>query len=526
MRLARILWHIPERLVHSFVSIAGAFIEKVPSYKAKRIGYFLLYPPYIANHIMTIFWLRRTNASAYRKKAAPQAVHVSGPFFSRKKDDIFLGDLMNGVERKFHFSVTGKIPAVSFHDTPAVRLKVGKVSKVNGNISSFTVGMLPAEGSGRTAARVSIKSGKGAQRDIVFRIRSVRNPERIRKASIRRLKNGARFAFSWRLDWDHATSPEMLRRFFFLAEKWGIPPTIYVSGAVLDEKLYGEFIGKSFGKYVINDARKDMFGYESIPSAGEMLESKKLLGRYAFSPEIEFPIPKFTAEIGNHMFHHFGGPECSVAFKPHDVKMLEDDLKRNHELIGRALRTAPRTWSRPTSGEYPAGFLSALERLGYDSVCNYRYRMGMSNSPCLGIRRFGGLAEISSNYPRDPYFASDVTVLRSALECCNHSSGTGLHMTVSSHLGPPFVLKTTEMLESIFAKALESSSWICTVSSFVTYANNAGKIIVQSGERRITLKNPTAVTLKSVPVEIAYGDGSVDMVTADCPAGRSTVLKF
>jgi hypothetical protein len=363
------------------------------------------------------------------------------------------------------------------------------------------------------------------ERHIIFRIKSVRVAKRIRKMSIRRLKNGARFAFSWRLDWDHATSPAQLRRFFSFSEKWGIPPTIYVSGAVLDEKLYGDFIKRSKGKYVIGDTRKELFGYSSIPSAAEMRQSKKLLGKYAFSDEIEFPIAGFSAEIGNHMFHHFGGPECGIVFNPKDGKLLESDLQRNHELIRKALGTEPRTWSRPAGGQYPMTFIETLRKHGYDSMCNFRYRMSPFNSPRLSLRQFDGVTELSSNYPRDPYFRSDVVALEGALSCCNHSSGTGSHMVLSSHLGPPFVINTIEMLERLFAKALESSSWPCTVSSFVTYATNVGKISVQAGEGRIMIKNPTGARLESVPVEIAYGDGSLDMITVDCPARKSVEFK-
>jgi hypothetical protein len=524
MGISRILWHIPERLIHLHVRIAGALLERVPSYGAKRLVYFFLYAPYIANYILTVFKIRHTTASVSRERAALPVIHISGPFFARKKDDIFLYDMMRGVERKFEFFVIGKKPVVSSECTPAVGLSVGKVKVISKSTSSFTVSMLPKDVTGSTTVKVSIKSGR--ERVVAFRIRSVREAAGIRKASVNRLKNGARFAFIWRLDWDHATSPAMLREFFSLAQKWGIPPTIYASGAVLDEKLYAAFMEKSGGKYAIHDMRSGMFGYSAIPSIREMRESKKLLARYRFSSEIEFPTSRFTAEIGNHMHHHFGGPENGWEPLPQDPGLIERDLMKNHMLIKKTLKTEPRTWSRPTSGRYPTDFISALERHGYDSVCNFEHSMGPLNSPCLGVRRFGGVSEMFSNYPRDPYFGSDVTALESALSCCSEAKGINSHMVLSSHLGPPFFFRTKDMLERLFTVALEGPSWACTASSFTTYASNAGRLDVHAGERKVMVKNPTGVLLQSVPLQITYGKGYVDMVTVDCPAKKSVELKL
>jgi hypothetical protein len=521
------LWAIPEIVATGFIRLLCSAIKRVDSSSAKRLIFLPANMLYVINYQMTFFIMRHASSRRAGSSQKQSVVHVLGPFLRRKGDAIMLGDMIRGAGREFAITVLGGEPVIKASGTPEVDVTAGKVRKVSERIHTFSLSVVPKDICGRTGFFVSIHPRRGRERKLFFSVRGVRELGTIKEVKINRLKNGASFAFSWRIDWDHATAPEKLLEFFRLAEKWGIPPTIYMSGMVLDEKLYADFITAHGRAYELRDLRQDMFRYREIPSLDEMRESKKLLSRQRFDAHIEFPIGRFAAEAGNHMHHHYGGPETGFLRLPKDEAALKQDAKRMHSIIRQTLKATPETWSRPAGEKYPESFIAFLRSLGYTSVSNFRHIQSPLQRPCLRVMDVQGILEVRSNYPRDPAFMTDVETLKATVDCCGSgASGIDAHLIACSHLGPPFVLETSGPLGQVFEKALESSSWICTVSAFTEYVRTATKTRASiEGPRSIRITNGSGNDASGIPLEITY-DGGRDVIVSSCPKKSSRDISF
>lgn len=512
-----ILWLPFELVIVSLIYIINFLFLKMKKKKIVRLMYFL----YVINYYVTFYLLNNYHYNKPKKgKDIFPIVHIKGPYRERKGDKIFIGDLILKKKKKVSIEIIsnesfGYQVLNKFDDI----IKINHKLKKEEDLYNIQLSLDPVKESKKKKKIKILLKGKTFKRELKFEINSINKLRKINKISIERLKHGAKFAFSWRIDWDHPTSPKNLEFFFNFVEKWKIPPSIFVTGMVLDEELYKKYITKH-DEYILNDMRDVLFKYRSMPTLIDMKKAKSILMQKKFKNNQEFPIKCFSAEIGNHMYHHFGGPETDWKKPPSGIFELEKEVVRCDILINKVFRVKPKVWARPAAEVYPDEFGEMLRSRGYIGTTNYRYLTKPWNNPCLKIKKYYGMFEVGSNFPRDPYAEIDIMMFKTIIDYCNQRNPKkDAHIILGSHLGPPFLIYTQNNLELLFKEVIESSSWVCTISSLIEYFKLVKSLKIEYKGNTITIENPTDSNAIAIPLEITYNNRYKDMILFDCQAG-------
>ena len=487
---------------------------------------------YLSNYYITFFKLGKVHEEKGDIETAMPVVNISGQIERRSRNNVYLGNMINGHPQSIDIRLlTAEDIKVKLSNNVSsyINTQIEQPVRSDGNLINITLKVIPRKVTDSAMSfTIKLHTEQNSEEicTLYFHIDSIRRITEINHVQINRLKGGAHFAFLWRIDCDHPVNRENLQSFLDLVMKWKIPPSMFISGMVLDENLYGKFTSREC-KYVLHDLRDRIFGYTQLPSISEMQTVKRILSGKKYEKFSEFPITEFSAEIGNHMYHHFGGPEANWEEPPADVSVLEKEIIELDRLIEISFGIKPQVWARPAGKRYPAEFLQVLLNNKYLGTSGYRHWTRPWTNPCLRVKDLGGIYEIGSNFPRDPYFKLDILMWERTIDYCNlQKPECGLHLVLGSHLGPPFLIQTRSNLEHLFKKVLESSAWICTFSCLIRYLEQIQKLRIDWGKNYVRIQNTDDENVYSVPLDITFDGGYRYLLIVDCPGKSERKINF
>lgn len=379
-------------------------------------------------------------------------------------------------------------------------------------------------------------------------LRGVNGPgARITGAHIDRWKYGASAAFAWRGDhdlYDPSTfqSEEGLRETLGLSSRFRLPSTLFMSGKLsLMQEEHLEFCN------YYNWNRHS----EEIPSFIDFLKQnidRRVENEWPFVSE-----QPYAAEIGNHMYLHYGthaAAEPGNSWKPratigdgqyewqadgavNSFTEQRDNLLQNTKVFRDLLDTEMITFAIP-SDVYDVETARACEAAGLEVGSDTdasRFTRVMSLPPPHHPDGCESFVELTRKIPKDPqdiyslatlkYWAhtalrhrrafvvlSHHHLLRYEDSSCYHVTGELLRRMLSDHEGQ-FYVATMGAIGRYWRDVLSESQRCVTVE-----LNDGSVLVTNGGARR----------LEGIPVELTFDDGSSCLRLVELDVGATIRL--
>ncbi|MHC4981659.1 MAG: hypothetical protein ACYTF6_00635 [Planctomycetota bacterium] len=382
-----------------------------------------------------------------------------------------------------------------------------------------------------------------------LRLNSVVPKEAVRLvgAEIGKWKGGARAAFGWRGDhdmYDPSTFQDTagLKMAFGLARRFFLPSTVYLSGRLaLVEDEHRKFC--------------EHFGWnrhtEEIPEFIRFIREQVHV-----QAEMDFPFEcdrPYYAEIGNHMYHHYG--THASAAEENDWRMCTigdgkyswqgeakddyheqlDNCAKCNEVFQEKLGFFPMSFAVP-GRDYSENTPRAVEdtgiRVGSDSDASQWINVMKLPRPHHpeGVER---LVDVTKKYPGDCHNIYRIAVLWYWMHAARRAGGHFLHMA-HQHMLRYFDNACYHLTERMLHYVLDECHgdfYVSTVSGIAMYwervlcpEHRVVKASVQDGS--VAVENTGAADLDRLPVEVELAGGRRFMALVDAPAGDKITVSI
>ena len=412
----------------------------------------------------------------------------------------------------------------------------------------FTVRAMQAGAGGVVQVRVT-------HGDFVFqrtlRVRTVvpREKARVVEAAIRKWKYGASASFVWRGDhdlYDPCTfqSAEGLRMALGLSRRFRLPSTVMLSGRLsLLEEEHKRFC--------------ERFGWnrrsEEIPSFVEFLKTE-----VDCRVEMDWPFTSprsLVAEIGNHMFLHYGTHAAADAgndWKSHarlgaghypwlsgpsgdSFVEQRDNLRKNAQVVRDLLGLEMSSFTIPGDvydGQTARAAEAAGIEIGSETNASKFTKVFLLKPPHHpeGCER---LVELTRKYPKDPTDACQVAMLKYWMGAARRT-GRALVFLAHHHLLRHEGVACYQLTEELFRHVLadcDGDVYVATLTAVGRYwrdvlSERTRTVRLTCEGNRVTVENSGARDLEGLPVEIRFAGGGSLMRLVNLPARSSTTIEI
>ena len=488
-------------------------------------------------------------------------VSIRGPVLERRGDRIDLGDWPEKWEQSFEVLVLNPSPLPAQLPVEIHVTSVSAQIEVPGSGGCKLPGPAPGEIASMEFVLRAVGCGSGGDVHLhvqhgdfhfrrTLRIRSVvaRGQIAVRRAEIRRWKHGSRGAFVWRGDqdlYDPATfqSADGLRFTLGMARRFRMPNSLMLSARLsLVPEEHRVFC--------------ERFGWDR--KTGEVPEFIRFLrDEVDKAPEQEWPTAlarPFSAEIGNHMYLHYGTHAAADAGNGWKIRAVIGDghypwLSRNPvdsfleqrdnalkctQAFREAMAVEPASFTIP-GDIYDGDTARAMEAAGLEvgsetDTPKWRklLRLDAPHHP-EGCSRF---VELPRMHPRDPENAFQLAMLKYWTGVARRS-GRALVFLAHHHLmrykGNECAALAEELLRYVLAEQ-DGDLFVGTLTAVGRYWRDVLSprtrcVAVTHDPNRIVVANSGPRALEALPLEVDLGKGRRHLRLVAVPAGSSLAVE-
>lgn len=367
----------------------------------------------------------------------------------------------------------------------------------------------------------------------------------LRSAAVRRWKGGAAAGFAWRGDhdlYDPATFQDArgLRIALGLAKRFHIPTSIYMSGRLsLEEDEH-----RRFCEYFGFDRRS-----REIPDFIRFLREE-----CSFHAELEFPLPEeegksFLAELGNHMYLHYGthavaceenqwtlraemgkGIYSWQGSQKDSFSEQRDNARRNVEVFQEKIGVTLKSWGVPgrANDEYTGAALEAAGMLVASDCDASAWDNVMRLVPPHHPKGCKHLVELTKKYPGDCTNAFKIAMLKYWMGLARRTGRAFLYMA-HHHLmlyeGWSCYHLTEELFRYLLAEC-DGDFYIASVCALGLYWERVlcpqhRCVHTEINGQTVTVRNTGDADLDRLPLEIEWDEGRRFMTLVDAPAQKT-----